>query len=119
MSKQITMSGFVSAECEARTLGDLRALVKWCDEYQVDDRAGLDWGMGKLYVELTGDQAVPAEWIECGDHIPPNMKYDLIIETHHHGPETYEEAREEALERKPARFDWPTKDRYGDEARPE
>ena len=118
MSSEIKMSGFVSAQCEARTLGDLRALLKWCDEYNVDDSAGLDWGMGKVYVELTGDDAVPAEWIECGNHIPPNIKYDLIIDTHYHGPETYEEAREEALER-PAKYDWPTKDRYSDEARPE
>lgn len=119
MSNKVSMSGFVSAECEARTLGDLRALVKWCDEYNVSDDAGLDWGMGKLYVELTGDKAVPAEWIECGDHIYPVVKYDLLINTHYHGPETYEEAREEALEKKPAKFDWPAWDRYADERRPE
>lgn len=118
MSSEIKMSGFVSAECEARTLGDLRALLKWCDEYNVADDAGLDWGLGRVYVNLTGEDAVLAEWIECGDHIPPVTKYDLIINTHYHGPETYEEAREEALE-KPAKYDWPTKDRYGDERRPE
>ena len=119
MSDRIKMSGFVSAECEARTLGDLRALVKWCDEYKVDDKAGLDWGAGKLYVELTGDNALPAEWIECGEHVPPSVGYHLIIDTHYHGPETYEEAREEALEKKkPARFDWPARDRYGSEGMP-
>ena len=123
MSNEIKMSGFVSAECEARTLGDLRALVKWCDEYKVDDKAGLDWGgMGKLYVELTGDSAVPAEWIECGDHLVGDEHWDVLIDTHTHkykGPETYEEAREEALEKKPAKFDWPARDRYADERRPE
>ena len=118
MSKQIKMTGFVSAQCEARTVGDLRALVKWCDEYHVDDSTGLDWGMGSVYVELTGDKPMPAEWIECGNHMPPNIKYDFLINTHYHGPETYEEAREEALDR-PAKFDWPTRDRYGDDARPE
>ena len=118
MPSRIVMSGFVSAECEARTLGDLRALVKWCDEYAVEDNCGLDWGMGKVHVELTGDKAVPADWIECGDHIPPTRKYHLIVDTHYDGPETYEEAREEALE-KPAKYDWPAKDRYADERRPE
>lgn len=107
MSSRITMSGFVSAECEARTVADLRALVKWCDEYKVSDDCSLDWGMGKLYVELTGDNPKPAEWIECGEHMYPTVKYDFLVNTHYHGPETYEEALEEAL------------DRYSDERRPE
>jgi hypothetical protein len=61
---------------------------------------------------------VPDDWIEGGDHIPPTRKYHLIVDTHYHGPETYEEALEEALER-PAKYDWPAKDRYADERRPE
>ena len=126
MSSRIVMSGFVSAECEARTLGDLRALVRWCDEYRVSDEANLDWGMGKLFVDLTGKDTAAASWIECGDHLFDDEHWDLLIETHAHperekynGPETYEEAREEALEKKPAKFDWPAWDRYADERRPE
>lgn len=119
MSNKVSMSGFVSAECEARNIGDLRELLKWCDKYGVSDDAGLDWGYGKVYVDVTGETAVTADWIECGDHIPPTTKYDLIIETHYHGPETYEEAREEALEKKePAKYDWPAKDRYGNDGMP-
>ena len=98
MSSEIRMTGFVSAECKARTVGDLRALVAWCDEYNVSDDCGLDWGSGAVYVELTGDKPKPAEWIECGDHLYPTVKYDFLVNTHYHGPETYEEALEEALE---------------------
>lgn len=139
MSDRITMSGFVSAECEARTLGDLRALVKWCDKYEVSDDCPLDWGMGTLFVDLTGDKPKPAEWIECGSHMYPTVKYDFLVNTHYHGPETYEEALEEALERnkeasndmrerwgKPRDYVGETFgmyreriDRYGDERRPE
>ena len=124
--EMIKMTAFVSVECEARKLGDLRELIEWCNKYEVSDDCGLDWGAGKLYVELTGDKSVPAEWIECGDHIYPVVKYDYLVPTHEHpeyekynGPETYEEAREEALEKKPAKFDWPAWDRYADERRPE
>lgn len=119
MSNKVSMSGFVSAECDAQNVGDLRGLLEWCDKHGISDDTGLDWGHGKVYVELTGDKPVPAEWIECGDHIYPVVKYDLLINTHYHGPETYEEAREEALEKKPAKYDWPAWDRYADERRPE
>ena len=125
MSDKVRLSGFVSAECDARSIGDLRELLKWCDKYGVSDDAGLDWGYGKLYVELTGDTAVSADWIECGDHMGDVRVYDVIITTHGHpeyekdnGPDNYEEAREIALEKEPAKYDWPAKDRYGDERMP-
>jgi len=79
-------------------VGDLRALVAWCDEYNVSDDCDLDWGSGAVYVELTGDKPKPAEWIECGSHMYPTVKHDFLVNTHYHGPETYEEALEEALE---------------------
>lgn len=127
MSNKVEMSGFVSAQMKARTVKDLRAFVRWLDEYKVSDSKEIDWGSGYVYVELTS-VAVPAEWIECGEHIPPDTAYDLLISTHDHykkpsdfdwptrdklkeaykqAPNNYEEALEEAL------------DRYGDEARPE
>ena len=127
MSSKIEMSGFVSAQMEARTVGDLRAFVRWLDKYKVSDSKEIDLGSGNVYVELT-NVAAPAEWIECGEHIPPDTAYDLLISTHDHdskpatfdwmtkdklkegykqAPNNYEEALEEAL------------DRYGDEARPE
>ena len=98
MSSKIEMSGFVSAQMEACTVGDLRAFVRWLDEYKVSDSKEIDWGAGKLYVDLTGERAAMTEWIECGDHIPPDTAYDLLISTHEH-------------HEKPSDFDWPTKDR--------
>lgn len=124
MSDRIKMTAFVSVECEARTLGHLRELIEWCNKYEVSDDCSLDWGTGKVYLELTGDKSVPAEWIECMDHMVPIVKYDYLVPTHEHpeykynGPETYEEALEEALER-PAKYDWPAWDRYNAEGRPE
>jgi len=97
MSNKVEMSGFVSAHMKARTVGDLREFVRWLDEYKVSDSKEIDWGSGYVYVELTS-VAVPAEWIECGEHIPPDKGYHLIIDTHSH-------------DEKPADFDWPTKDR--------
>lgn len=122
MSTKVRLSGFVTAECDARNVGDLRELLKWCDKYDVGDDAGLDWGYGKVYVDVTGETAVPASWIECGDHLVGDEHWDVLIDTHTHpykGPETYEEAREEALEKKePAKYDWPARDRYADERMP-
>jgi len=127
MSNKVEMSGFVSAQMKARTVKDLRAFVRWLDKYKVSDSKEIDWGSGCVYVELTS-VAVPAEWIECGEHVPPDTAYDLLISTHDH-------------HKKPSDFDWPTRDklkeaykqapnnyeealeealdRYGDEARPE
>lgn len=107
MSDKVKVTAFATVDCEARTLGDLRELVKWCDEHDLPDRLGLDLGSGFVYVEITGDTAVRAEMIECGDHRPPKIMFDVLVPTHSHGPETYEEALEEAL------------DRYADERRPE
>ena len=127
MPNEVEMSGFVSAQMKARTVKDLRAFVRWLDKYKVSDSKEIDWGSGYVYVELTS-VAVPAEWIECGEHIPPDTAYDLLISTHDH-------------HKKPSDFDWPTRDklkeaykqapnnyeealeqgydRYNDEGRPE
>jgi len=127
MSNKVEMSGFITAQMKARTVKDLRAFVRWLDKYKVSDSKEIDLGSGNVYVELT-NVAAPAEWTECGEHIPPDTAYDLLISTHDH-------------DSKPATFDWMTKDklkegykqapnnyeealeqaldRYGDEARPE
>jgi len=97
MPNEVEMSGFVSAQMKARTVKDLRAFVRWLDKYKVSDSKEIDWGSGYVYVELTS-VAVPAEWIECGEHIPPDTAYDLLISTHDH-------------HKKPSDFDWPTKDK--------
>lgn len=100
MSDQVKITGFATAQWNARTLGDLRKVVAWCDEHRIPDTADLDWGYGTLYVELVGGTAVEGDMIECGDHIPPDRGYDILLPTHPHTDE-----------KTPAKFDWPSKDR--------
>ena len=117
---EVKVTGFASAEAKVWTVSDLRELVAWCDKYRVDGSCGLDWGDRMVFIELTGTAPAIAEMIECGDHIPPNMEFDVIINTHTHKtsyPETYEEALEEALD--VPKYDWVTLDRYNDLGRPE
>lgn len=105
------MSGFVTAHMEARTVEDLRTLVGWLNKYSVPNDTGIDWDRGRVYVELTGENSVPAQWTECGNHIPPVSRYDILIDTHTHDDEN--------APKKPAKFDWPAWDRYNAEGRPE
>lgn len=105
------MTGFVTAHMNARTVEDLRTLVGWLNKYNVPNSADVEFDRGMVYVELTGRNSVPVEWIECGDHMPPALRFDLIIPTHGHDDTN--------APSKPARFDWPTLDRYADERRPE
>ena len=123
---KVDLEAIVSAQCSPRTVGDLRKLIEWCDKHQVKDSALLDWGSGNVYVELTGAGSVPAEWIECGDHIPPKVMFDVLVPTHEHkynGPENYEEALEMAESRsyktETFRMYQDRLDRYGDDRRPE
>lgn len=102
----IEMSGFIHAKAQVRTLGELRQLVSWCDEHKVPDAVEVDWGTGYVYVALTGDDAVPAYWIECGNHLFNDRKYDLIIDAHY-----CPDAHSEDPVTQPARYDWPAKDR--------
>ncbi len=79
----IKMIATVTAECEVRTLGDLRKLIEWCDKYRISDGRELDWAAGKVYLDVA-DGASGVQWIECGDHIPPNHVHDVLVVTHHH-----------------------------------
>jgi hypothetical protein len=114
---KIEMSGYAYVRADVRTVEDLRTLLRFLDDNKVTDAAELDWGSEYVYVSVTED--AKAEFIECGEHIPPDLKFDVILNTHQHQiPETYEEALELRLEH-PARFDWPAIDKYGDLSRPE
>lgn len=109
---EVEMTGFVTAMMEARTVEDLRTLVGWLNKYSIPNSTGIDFDRGKIYVELTGDTSVSAKWIECGDHVPPVSRFDILIDTHTHDDDANAPKR-------PAKFDWPAWDRYGDESRPE
>jgi len=152
---KIEINGYAAVSTEVETLGDLREFIAQLDKWRVRDDSPIDWGYnGKLFVDVAdtqrGDRMEP---IMCGDHIPlkgPDGKYidhsDFVITAHncterepidyskpvdYNGPETYEEALEEALdaERKAreevtaeydagrslreefAAYDWPSIDR--------
>jgi hypothetical protein len=101
---KIEMSGYACVRADARNVKDLRTLLRFLDDNKVTDTAELDWGSGYLYVSVAEDAR--AEFIQCGEHIQPNLEFDVILNTHSHNDE-------------PARYDWPAIDKYGDEDRPE
>lgn len=106
---KIKISGFAMANADVRTLGDLREFVKWLDRHDVPDCREVDAGemvFVTLHDSAEGDPTV--EFIECGNHIPPDKKFDIILNTHTH----------DEVEDIP-RFDWVTRDRYNDPGRPE
>ena len=123
----VKVTGFASAEFKVWTVKDLRLLVEWCDQHKVGDECGVDYGEGCVYVELTGVYPADAEMVECGDHVPPSVEFDVLINTHTHGkpktamdyPANYEEALEDAIPVDVPKYDWVTRDRYNDPGRPE
>jgi hypothetical protein len=105
----IEMSGYADVRADVRTVKDLRDLVSFLDKNRVRHDAQIDWGSGFVYI-LVADNA-RGEFIECGDHIPPDLEFDVILNTHSHPvPETYEEALEMQLDY-PAQYEWPARDR--------
>jgi hypothetical protein len=93
----VKLNGFATASMDVENVGDLRRFVEWCDRYKISDTAVVD-ANGPVYLELA-DSTLGAivEMIQCGEHIPPDDGWDVLINTHKHD----------------------NVDRYGDEARPE
>jgi hypothetical protein len=112
MSDDIELTGWVVAKAPLHTAEDVRALAAWLNRYNVPNCTTLELDKQTVWVELVGENSVDAEWIECEEHIPPATAYDVIISTHGHGDPADAPSR-------PARFDWPTIDRYNVEGRPE
>ena len=109
---KIEMSGYSTVRADVRTVQDLRDLLRFLDDNRVRRDVQLDWGEGYVYAFVV--ENAEAEFIQCGEHIPPDLHFDVILNTHTHPvnvPETYEEALEMALDRRPATYDWPTKDK--------
>ena len=105
---EVEMTGWVAAKKEARTLKDLRELVAWADKYGVTDEAVLDYSSSGpyIYVDFLGSDQVKATWIECGDHLYGDEKWDVLIDTHHH-PEYDPPAQEEPSKEETFDPDWP------------
>ena len=96
----VEFTGWVSAKKEARTLKDLRDLTAWCDKHKIKDDAVLDYGGGPyIYVDFLGGDQVKATWIECGEHLIGDERWDVLIDTHEHPESVQEEpSKEETLD---------------------
>lgn len=117
---EIEIRGFATVETDPRTLGDLRDLIKQVDEWGLSSDIPLDWGQGKLFIDVHPD-AVQADVIFCGNHIPERKEdgtfrdgpVDFIIAVHECGWDSanqYEQP-EFSFEEEVPKFDWPTKDK--------
>jgi hypothetical protein len=73
---RIDMHGGIYASAEARNVGHLRELVKWCDEYNVRDDAALDWGVGVVHIDIVDNG--PAEWTCDGDSI--EQRWNVVVD---------------------------------------
>lgn len=108
---KIEMSGYAYVRADVQTVKDMRDLMRFLDDNKVTGSAEFAFGDRYVYVSVVDD--VKAEFIECGEHIPSDMEFDVILNTHTHPinlPETYEEALEMQLDY-PAQYDWPGRDR--------
>lgn len=126
---KIEVRGNIYALADARTLADLRELVKQFDEWGLRDDCSLDWGSGYVYIDISPENG-EAEPIHCGDHVPVRkadgsfepMPVDFIINAHSHEEvvkpwyeqgDLFPEQRERfGKPEEPSRFDWPARDRY-------
>ena len=114
---EIVITGYATTSCSPRTVADLRQLVSYLNDNGVEDAVAVEADMGKIWVVLTGEQEVPGEWIDCGEHRPQEGKpwpKDILLPGHDcdyqreirwpspPGPETWEEAEEERLDRERA-----------------
>jgi hypothetical protein len=73
----VDMRGIVYASAEVRTVGDLRALIDWCNTYGVRDAASLDWGTGVVHIDII--ENAHAEWVSDGDS--PDERFDVVVST--------------------------------------
>ena len=111
--------GYATIKAQVWSLADLRELVAQANSWQLRDDCKIDWDYGCVFIDVAdtsrGDAMEP---ISCGDHYPvkdANGEYvdhiDFVINAHkcsrgepekYNGPETWEEAEEERLDREKA-----------------
>ena len=97
---KIEIRGFATASTWLENVGDVRALVKWLDQYGVDDSIGVEFEASKVWIELADGKG---DMISCGDHVPPEDKYDVILLTHPHPEDNVEVIPQ---------YDWVARDKY-------
>ena len=94
LKNDIEINGWATVSAPVRSVGDLRMLMGFLDEHGVSEEAEIDWGTGKVHVDIAN---LTGEFIECGEHIPPESKYDVLLVMHGHD---YTERDEREAERR-------------------
>lgn len=117
---EIEIRGFATIEANPRTLGDLRTLIKQVDEWGLCSDTELDWGPGRLFIDVHPD-AVKADVIVCGNHLFErkedgtfrNGPVDFIIAVHECDWDSANQYRQSefSFEQETPKFDWATKDK--------
>lgn len=79
--EDIQVNGWATVNAPVRRVGDLRMLLSFLDEHSVPDEAEIDWGTGQVHVDLAD---LVGEFIACGDHVPPESAYDVLLTMHSH-----------------------------------
>jgi hypothetical protein len=105
MRKEPTINGYAHLTMTVHTVGDIRALTKELDKHCVSDSSEVELDRDRVFIVLADGEG---EFISCGDHVPPDDAYDVLLNTHKH-----DQSRDI-----PA-YDWMTIDRYGEDRRPE
>lgn len=117
MMNQPRISGYAHASMTVNDVEDLRTLVKFLDRHHVNGSVEVELDRNRVFVNLVEGEG---EFISCGDHVPPDDAYDVLLNTHKHFkdspanyPANYEEALEESIPVDIPQYDWPSRDKYG------
>lgn len=94
--------GYAYTSSEVRTVNDLRDLVRFLDDYRIDGDIEVEIDRGKAFVNIANGKA---EMISCGDHVPPDENWDVIVLTHTH-------ADDDPEPQVIPQYDWMSVDRY-------
>lgn len=80
----ITLSGYAMVQAGINTVGDLREFVSWLNQHCID--SSLEVEVDKSLCVVLGDSANGniVEMIACGDHASPDLRHDVLINTHTH-----------------------------------
>lgn len=105
----VSVNGWFTVSAKVRTVEDLHQLSRELMKRGTPGDWVVDYGADRIFIE-SRDSSMRAEWIECGDHLPDEVTYDVLLLTHDH-------VGEEVI----PQFDWVAKDRYleANDARPE
>lgn len=94
------IDGYAHLSMTVRTVIDLRDLVKVLDKHCVADHVDVEFDRDKVFITLAEGEG---EFIQCGDHVPPDDAYDVLLNTHRH-----DQPKPESI----PRYDWMSLDRY-------